>query len=39
MELSGTVSQNTSFVENAAIFNPEDGDSMFLRNVGIYVRV
>jgi hypothetical protein len=39
MELSGTVSHNTNFVENAAIFNPEDGDSMFLRNVSIYVRI
>jgi hypothetical protein len=38
-ELSRTVSHNFSFIGNAAIFSPEDGDSMFLRNGGIYLTV
>jgi hypothetical protein len=32
------VSHNFSVDGNAAIFSPEKGDSMFLRNVGIYPR-
>jgi hypothetical protein len=38
-KLSRTVSYNFSFIGNAAIFNPEKGDSMFLRNVDFHARV
>jgi hypothetical protein len=38
-QLCRTVSYNFSFVGNAAIFSPEEGDRMFLRNVSIYLRV
>jgi hypothetical protein len=34
MKLSQTVSHNFSFVGNTGIFSPEDGDSMFIRNIG-----
>jgi hypothetical protein len=38
MKLSRTVFHNFSFVGNVAICNPEDGLSMFIRNVDIYLR-
>jgi hypothetical protein len=37
-KLSRTV-LHFSFVGNPAIFNPEDGDSMFLQNAGMYVSL
>jgi hypothetical protein len=38
-KLIRTVSHNFSFVGNPVIFSPDDGDSMFLRNIGIYAWV
>jgi hypothetical protein len=38
-KLCRTVTNNFCFVGNVSIFNPEEGDSMFLRNVGIYLPV
>lgn len=33
------VSRNFSFARKTAIFNPEDIDNMFLKNVGINISV
>jgi hypothetical protein len=39
VKLGRTVFSNFSFVRNAAIFSPEDGDSIFLRIVSVYLWV
>jgi hypothetical protein len=39
VKMGRTVSHNFSFVHDAAIFSLEDGESMFLRNVSVYLWV
>jgi hypothetical protein len=39
LKLSQTVSHNFNFVGNAVIFNPDYGDSMFIRKVAICLLV
>jgi hypothetical protein len=37
--LCGLIGRYQCYGETVSIFNPEDGDGMFLQNIGIYLQV
>jgi hypothetical protein len=37
--LCGLIGRHQCYGETVSIFNPEDGDGMFLQNIGIYLQV